>query len=104
MCRRANRAVLADSPILWSLLYSNISSSLLPLEFLKERVGSKAAQMKLWDLPLAHIPANPGRYKTRRSGWMHLDQGRSFCMEAVYTKDDLGAGKLDPYLRLVACR
>ena len=49
--------------------------------------------MKLWDLPLAHIPPNPGRYKTRRSGWMHLDGGRSFCMEAVYTKDEPGAGK-----------
>ncbi len=50
VCRRANRAVLADSPILWNLLYSNISSSLLPLDYLKERVGPKAAQMKLWDL------------------------------------------------------
>lgn len=86
--------MLADSPILWNLLYNNISSSLLPLDYLKERVGPKAAQMKLWDLPLAHIPANPGRYKTRRSGWMHLDKGRSFCMEAVYTKDEPGAGGL----------
>ena len=88
--------MLADSPILWALLYRNISSTLLPLEPLKARLGPKAAQMKLWDLPLAHIPPNPGRYKTRRSGWMHLDGGRSFCMEAVYTKDDPGAGELDP--------
>ena len=85
--------MLADSPVLWSLLFNNISSSLLPLDYLKERVGPKAAQMKLWDLPLAHIPANPGRYKTRRSGWLHMDEGRSFCMEAVYTKDEAGAGQ-----------
>lgn len=89
--RRTNRSVLADSPILWDLLYSNIASSLLPLDCLKEKLGHKAAQMKLWDLPLAHIPPNPGRYKTRRSGWLHLGSGRSFCMEAVYTKSEPGA-------------
>lgn len=90
--------MLADSPILWNLLYKNISSSLLPLEHLQQQLGPKASQMKLWDLPLAHIPAQPGAYKTRRSGWMHLERGRSFCMEAVYTKDDSSAGQLVCYI------
>ena len=91
--RQVNRAVLADSPILWRLFYSNISSSLLPLETLRDQLGPKAEQMKLWDLPLAHIIVNPGQYKTRRSGWLHLHGGHSFCMEAVHTSNGTGQGK-----------
>lgn len=91
-CRQVNRAVLADSPILWRLFYSNISSSLLPLQTLEQQIGPKAEQMKLWDLPLAHIIVNPGQYKTRRSGWLHLHGGHSFCMEAVHTSNEAGQG------------
>ena len=92
-CRQVNRAVLADSPILWRLFYSNISSSLLPLQTLEQQLGPKAEQMKLWDLPLAHIIVNPGQYKTRRSGWLHLHGGHSFCMEAVHTSNEAGQGE-----------
>lgn len=91
--RQTNRMRLADSAILWKLFYNNISSSLIPIEHLTEILGPKAAQMKLWDLPLAHIPREPGQYLTRRSGWLHLPGGQSFCMEAVFNKGESGSGK-----------
>ena len=81
--RQFNRSVLASSPKLWDLFFSNISSSLLPLEYLQRNVGPMAAQMKLWDLPLTHLASEPDQYQTRRSGWLHHNSGASFCMEAV---------------------
>lgn len=63
-------------------------------------MGPKAQQMKLWDLPLAHISPGLGQYSVRRSGWLHLSNGYSFCMEAVNAKEKTGQDGADPFRRL----
>ena len=67
------------------------------MEALKRQLGPQAADIKLWDLALPHIPADPTdprlpkslQYTTRRSGWLYYAD-RAFCMEAVWSKSHSG--------------